>query len=102
MVEAAFLPGALFLISKWYKKDEIRSVPLDASPDSRCLDSTQKAHRSMQSPIYHLVLRQPDLERFRFPNRRRCPGEHEGRPRTCRLAMAFLQYGTLPVLPLRQ
>lgn len=23
MVEAAFLPGALFLISKWYKKDEI-------------------------------------------------------------------------------
>lgn len=26
MVEAAFLPGALFLISKWYKRDEIRQV----------------------------------------------------------------------------
>lgn len=26
MVEAAFLPGALFLISKWYKRDEIRHV----------------------------------------------------------------------------
>ncbi len=23
IVEAAFLPGALFIISKWYKKDEI-------------------------------------------------------------------------------
>ena len=22
-VEAAFLPGALFLLSKWYKKDEL-------------------------------------------------------------------------------
>ena len=32
MVEAAFLPGALFLISKWYKRDEIRYV----SPKLHC------------------------------------------------------------------